>query len=310
MDLPEDATVGLLFSGQGSQKAAMGEAWQHTPAWELVAVMSDASGHDLADLLLRADDETLRRTDRAQIATFALEMVIHTSFAANSTRSTERPTPDVVAMAGHSLGEYAALTASGILDLDDATRLVAARGAAMLAAAEATPGTMVAVIGAPAEEVVRALEPLQASGTSAWVANLNSPDQTVVAGDHAGVERASDALRPFGKVVALPVGGAFHSPLMAPAEAALRAALNATTFASGTVPVVANVDACAHRGGPEWQDLLARQLTAPVRWTESVRALLDECGCRAFIEIGPGTTLSNLVKRIARGTPTARVDLP
>jgi [acyl-carrier-protein] S-malonyltransferase len=213
-------------------------------------------------------------------------------------------------MAGHSLGEYSALTAAGILGLDDATRLVAARGAAMLAAAEAAPGTMVAVMGAPIEEITRALEPLQATGTNAWVANLNAPDQTVVAGDRAGIDRASDALRPLGKVVALAVGGAFHSPLMAPAEAALRTALDTTAFEAGTVPVVANVDARPHRGGPEWRDLLGHQLTRPVRWTDSVRVLLDECRCGAFVEIGPGATLSNLVKRIARGTPTARVDVP
>jgi [acyl-carrier-protein] S-malonyltransferase len=309
MDLPEHATLGLLFSGQGSQKATMGAAWQDTPAWELVARMSNASGHDLADLLLRADDETLRRTDRAQVSTFALEIVIHASFVASAGTSGGAP-PVVAAMAGHSLGEYAALTAAGILDLDDATRLVAARGDAMLAAAEAAPGTMIAVIGAPADEVVRALEPLQASGTRAWVANLNAPDQTVIAGDHPGIEHASDAVRPLGKVVALAVGGAFHSPLMAPAETALRTALDAATFASGTAPVVANVDARPHPGGPEWQDLLGRQLTQPVRWTDSVRVLLDECGCNAFVEVGPGTTLSNLVKRIARGTPTARVDVP
>jgi [acyl-carrier-protein] S-malonyltransferase len=305
MDLPPHAPVGLLFSGQGSQKAAMGEAWRHTDAWELVARMSEASGHDVADLLLRADDEMLRRTDRAQISTFALEMIVHASFAAGAGAGR-----DVAAMAGHSLGEYAALTAAGILDLDDAARLVAARGDAMLAAAEAAPGTMVAVIGAPADEITRALEPLHAAGVQVWLANLNAPDQTVIAGDHAGIERASDAVRPLGKVVALAVGGAFHSPLMAPAEAALRAALDATTFAAGAVPVVANVDARPHRGGPAWRDLLGQQLTRPVRFTESVRVLLDECGCGAFVEIGPGTTLSNLVKRIARGTPTARVEVP
>jgi [acyl-carrier-protein] S-malonyltransferase len=117
-------------------------------------------------------------------------------------------------------------------------------------------------------------------------------------------------LRRVGKLVALPVGGAFHSPLMKSAEAPLRSALATTTFATGTVPVVANVDAQPHQGGPEWVDLLVQQLTAPVRFTDSVRCLLEECGCAAFVELGPGTTLANLVKRTARGTPTVRVTPP
>jgi [acyl-carrier-protein] S-malonyltransferase len=137
---------------------------------------------------------------------------------------------------------------------------------------------------------------------------LNAPDQTVVAGDLAGIEAAKGACADLGKVVALPVGGAFHSPLMAPAEADLRVALGGARFITGAAAVVANVDARPHPGGAEWTELLARQLTAPVRWTDSIRALVDETGCAEFVEIGPGNTLSNLVKRIARGTPTSRVE--
>jgi [acyl-carrier-protein] S-malonyltransferase len=299
---PQDTRVGLLFSGQGSQKSGMGEPWQSVDAWSLVPVISTVSGHDVADLLLHADDETLRRTDRAQIATFALEVVAHAYLGVHDARA-----PFVVAYAGHSLGEYAALAASGILDVEAASKLVAARGAAMLAAAEAEPGTMVAVIGASADAVAAALAPLEAAGNRVWIANYNAPDQTVVAGDRDGIEAAKVAAGEVGKVVALPVGGAFHSPLMAAAEVPLLRALQQATFNRGTGPVVANVDASAHPGGPEWVDLLARQLTAPVRWTESVRTLIDTCGCREFVEIGPGTTLSNLVKRIDRGTPTSRV---
>ena len=301
MDRQENR-VGLLFSGQGSQKSGMGAAWQHVDAWSLVDVISTVSGHDIADLLLHADDDTLRRTDRAQIATYALEIVVHTFFVAHDPRP-----PLVAAYAGHSLGEYAALTAAGILDVEAATALVAAHGAAMLAAAEAAPGTMVAVIGAPADAVAAALAPLEADGNRVWIANYNAPDQTVVAGDRDGIEAAKVAAATVGKVVALPVGGAFHSPLMAAAEVPLLRALQQATFEAGSAPVVANVDAEPHPGGPEWVDLLARQLTAPVRWTDSVRTLIDTCGCREFVEIGPGNTLSNLVKRIDRGTPTSRV---
>jgi [acyl-carrier-protein] S-malonyltransferase len=300
-----NGSIGLLFSGQGSQKAGMGGAWQHVEAWSLVARMSEVSGHDVADLLLHADEETLRRTDRAQLATFALEMVLHEHFTTNDARHA-----DVVATAGHSLGEYAALVASGILELDAGTALVAARGAAMLTAAESQPGTMIAVLGAATADVEAALAPLAAEGAQVWIANLNAPDQTVVAGDAAGIEQATAAMHGAGKVVALSVGGAFHSPFMAAAADGLRVALDATEFALGSVPVVANVDATAHTGGPDWRDLLARQLTAPVRWTESVRTLVDTCGCAAFIELGPGNTLSGLVKRISRATPSSRLDTP
>jgi [acyl-carrier-protein] S-malonyltransferase len=296
------ARIGLLFSGQGSQKSGMGEPWRTTEAWSVVDAIADVSGHDLSELLLQADDDTLKRTDRAQIATFALEMVVLAHYGTHAGADAS-----VVGYAGHSLGEYSALVAARILDVADAARLVAARGRAMLAAADARPGTMIAVIGATADALAEALAPLQAAGGQAWIANLNAPDQTVIAGDADGIEQAKAAVSGLGKVVALPVGGAFHSPLMAMAESALLDALTEAKFAPGTAPVVANVDARPHAGGPEWIDLLARQLTAPVQWTDTIRTLLDEEACEAFVEIGPGNTLSNLVKRIARGTPTERV---
>jgi [acyl-carrier-protein] S-malonyltransferase len=291
--------VGLLFSGQGSQRAGMGDPWQHTDAWALTARISDLSGHDVDDLLLRADDETLRRTDRAQMSTFALEMVALEALRIRGDLD------GTVAAAGHSLGEYSALVAAGILSLDDATRLVAARGAAMLEAASANRGTMVAVLGASDDALAETVEKLRADGARVWIANLNAPGQTVLAGDEAGIAAAADAFAalPRTKIRALPVGGAFHSPLMAPAADALRDALDATGFRPGAVPVVANVDAEAHTGGPEWRDLLHRQLTSPVRWTESVRTLVDGPGCSRFVEIGPGDTLTAMVKRIARDVP-------
>ena len=188
--------------------------------WAVVDTIAEVSGHDLADLLLHADDETLKRTDRAQIATFALEMVVLAHYRACAASDAA-----VVGYAGHSLGEYSALVATEILELRDAARLVEARGAAMLAAAEARPGTMIAVIGASADAIADALAPLQATGTQAWIANLNAPDQTVVVGDATGIEQATAACSALGKVVALAVGGAFHSPLMASAESALHTAL-------------------------------------------------------------------------------------
>jgi [acyl-carrier-protein] S-malonyltransferase len=290
--------TGLLFSGQGSQRAAMGAPWQRHPAWELVDRIADASGHDVVDLLLKADDDSLRRTDRAQIATFALEMIV---LAAHRARGHEAES----AYAGHSLGEYSALVAAGVLDLHAGARLVAARGAAMLAAADADPGTMVAVVGTGADQLEEAIAQLRASGARVWIANDNAPGQTTLAGDKAGIALARDA--GVGKVLPLPVGGAFHSPMMAPAEAALRTALTETDFGDASAPVVANVDARPHVDAADWSDLLARQLTAPVRWTESVRTLIDELGCDEFIEIGPGNTLANMVKRIDKGVPCRAV---
>ncbi len=283
----------------------MGEAWQAVDAWSLVARVSDVSGHDVEELLLRADDDTLTRTDRAQISTFALEIVIHAFFAEHDERA-----DGVAAAAGHSLGEYAALTAAGILDLDAATRLVTARGAAMLAAAEAEPGTMVAVMGAPPDAVASALAPLVDENARVWIANFNAPEQIVVAGDGPGIEAASAALGTVGKVVRLPVGGAFHSPMMASASDALRVALDRASFGPGAYPVVANVDAELHDGGPGWAVLLERQLTAPVRWSDSVQTLVGVGHCEQLVEIGPGNTLTNLVKRIAKGTPASRVTPP
>ena len=286
--------IGVLFSGQGSQRAGMGDPWLAHAAWSLVEQIAVASGHDVAELLLKADDETLRRTDRAQIATFALEMIALTALR-------EQETDAPVGYGGHSLGEYSALVAADVLDVETAARLVAARGAAMLAAADADPGTMVAVVGTASDVLQEAVAKLQADGARVWIANENAPGQTTLAGDEAGLAQARDA--GIGKVLPLPVGGAFHSPMMAPAEAALRAALADTTFRDARTPVVANVDARPHTNAGEWPDLLGRQLTAPVRWTESVRTLIDELGCTAFIEVGPGNTIANMVKRIDKTVP-------
>jgi [acyl-carrier-protein] S-malonyltransferase len=178
----------------------------------------------------------------------------------------------VVACAGHSLGEYSALVAAGVLDLAAASRLVAARGAAMLDAARAEPGTMVAVVGAGADEgtvdtVVARLR--SEEGARVWIANLNAPGQIVLAGDTVGIERAATAIVDggVGRVLTLPVGGAFHSPLMDSARAPLAAALARTPFSDARLPVVANVDARPHTHATDWPDVLSRQLTAPVRWS-------------------------------------------
>jgi [acyl-carrier-protein] S-malonyltransferase len=282
--------LALLFPGQGSQRPEMGVPWQGHPAWAVVAKVSEASGRDVAELLTGADADTLKQTRNAQIAAFALSLV--TFYAA---RSSGLEYVGASAAAGHSLGEYTALVAAGALSVEQGARLVAARGEAMQAAADENPGTMAAVLGLGPDEVSRACEGVE----GAWPANDNAPGQVVIAGTAEGVSRAGEAAKQLGakRVMPLPVGGAFHSPLMAPAQARLDAA----------VDVVANVDASVHRHG--FAELLSRQLVAPVRWRESLLALRSH-GVTHFLELGPGTELSGMVKRTVDDSARANVATP
>ncbi len=276
--------LALTFPGQGSQRPGMGSAWTDTPSWAIVDRASEVVGRDIGALLLDADADELRATRNAQLTTFVASLV-----ALDALRRAGLPQPDAVA--GHSLGEYTALTAAGALAAEDGVRLVAARGEAMQAAADARPGTMAAVLGLDVAEVEAACE----SVDEAWVANDNAPGQVVVAGTAAGVEAAGSAAKERGarKVMPLPVGGAFHTPLMAPAAEGLRAALAAVTFAEPRPAVVANVDATPHAGADEWRDLLAEQLCRPVRWRPS----LEQLGAGVVVEVGPGGVLTGMTKR-------------
>ena len=292
--------LALLFPGQGSQRPQMGTPWTNHPAWAVVDRLSEATGRDVAGLLTAADAETLRATRNAQLAAFALSLV--TLYAA---RASGLEYVETAALAGHSLGEYTALVAAAALPAEAGARLVAARGDAMQAAADSAPGTMAAVLGLELDLVRRACD-----GTEgAWPANDNAPGQVVIAGTPEGVERAGEAAKELGakRVMPLPVGGAFHSPLMAPAQAALDAALDDTHFHEAAVDLVANVDAAAHRDG--FADLLSRQLVAPVRWRESLENL-SRLGVTHFLELGPGTELSGMVKRTVEGAERANVATP
>lgn len=288
--------LALVFPGQGAQHPGMGRPWSMSPSWQLVERASEVSGRDVADLLLRADEEYLRRTDNAQLATFVLEMVILGELR-QVLPAAGRPT----ACAGHSLGEYGALVAAGVVGFDDGVRLVAARGAAMRRACAAQPGTMAVVLGLAPEDVEKAAESVRADGGRVWVANLNSPQQNVLSGDAEAVGRCAAEAERLGatRIVSIPVGGAFHTPLMRPAAASFADELRRTAFRSAAAPVVANVDARAHRDAGDWPALLERQLTAPVRWAESVRTAADELYCDMFVEVGPGRTLTGLARRIA-----------
>ncbi len=303
--------LALLFPGQGSQRPQMGVPWHGHPAWQMVDRLADATGRDVSGLLVDADADTLKATRNAQLAAFVLSLVILSaardaglegpSLGTSATRGTE----GVGAVAGHSLGEYTALVAAGALTPEDGARLVTARGEAMQEAADAQAGTMAAVLGLDLDAVAKACGEVD----GAWPANDNAPGQVVIAGTPAGIDAAGAAAKRLGakRVVPLAVGGAFHSPLMAPAQARLDAALASTAFGTAAIEVVANVDAAPHRDG--WAALLSAQLVSPVRWRESL-ATMAGMGVTHFLELGPGTELSGMVKRTVEDASRANVSGP
>lgn len=278
----------------------MGGQWRGHPSWWVVEAVSDATGRDVAGLLLDADADTLKATRNAQLAAFTLSALI-----LDATKAAGVDLSDTAAVAGHSLGEYTALLAAGALELAGAAQLVAARGEAMQHAAEIGPGTMAAVLGLETEKVATACEMVK----EAWVANDNAPGQTVVAGTEAGVAEACAAAKELGakRVMSLSVGGAFHSPLMQPAQALLDSALATTAFSPTSIAVVANVDAAAHTSC--FRQLLSAQLVAPVRWRECLLTLAG-LGVDRTLELGPGAELSGMVKRTVEGVERANVATP
>jgi len=291
--------IAFLYPGQGSQHAGMGAAWRQHDSWELVVEASDITGRDLGHLLLEASDDELRETRNAQLATFTLSMV---AFDALSRLGIETS-----GHAGHSLGEYSALAASGVLDFDDAIRLVQERGEAMQAAADEHDGTMAAIIGMDDDDVEAAV----AAVDDCWVANYNTPGQVVIAGGPAGVEAGGVACKEAGakRVMPLVVGGAFHTPHMSPAQERLDKAIAQTEFRAPDHPVFANVDGAPHTDAAPWPNLLHEQLTGAVRWSRTLAAMVD-AGYSTFVEIGPGTALAGMVKRVDRSSSRLNVSTP
>ena len=290
----------FTYPGQGSQFSGMGASWLDHPSWELIEEASDATNVDIADLLLNADDDLLRETQNAQLATFVLSMLI--------LDAVERLGLDSTGHAGHSLGEYSALTASGALDFSDAARLVSIRGNAMKKAIEEKPGTMAAVLGLEDTTV----EDLCAEiADEVWIANYNSPGQLVIAGTNSAIEKASDLAKKIGakKVTQLSVSGAFHTPLMNAARVELSEAIENTDIRPPSGIVVANVDGVAHENPETWRALLSAQLCSPVRWTQSLTTLLT-MNFSTFIEIGPGKVLTGLTKRANSDTKRLNINKP
>lgn len=292
--------LAFTFPGQGSQKPGMGAAWEGHPSWELVEEASDACGRDVENLLLRSDAEELKHTRNSQLSTFVLSMVV--------LDAVERTGLVPNFAAGHSLGEYSALTASGALSYEDAIRLVAERGEAMQVAADEQDGTMAAVLGLDDDLVATACARVDGD---VWVANYNAPGQVVIAGAPDALALAGEQAKELGakRTMALPVGGAFHTPFMTPARDRLRKALAEVDIRAPSVPVVANVDAIARDDADDWQNLLAAQLCSPVQWRQTLYNLVD-AGVQTFVELGPGTVLTGMAKRTAKQAQRLSVGAP
>jgi [acyl-carrier-protein] S-malonyltransferase len=283
--------LAFTFPGQGSQRPGMGRPWQDHESWELVDEASEVAGRDIAALLCDAEADELKDTRNAQLTTFVSSLMV--------LDAVQRIGIDANFCAGHSLGEYTALAATGALGFDDGIRLVSARAAAMHDAGLEQPGTMAAVLGLDDDQVVVACNLADAD---VWVANYNAPGQVVIAGSPEGVDKASAQAKELGakRVMALQVSGAFHTPFMTSARGRLREAIAAAALRDADVPVVSNVDAKPHTVGAEWASLLSAQLSSPVRWRQSLLTL-QSGGVTGFAELGPGGVLSGMAKRTTDG---------
>lgn len=278
-----------VFPGQGAQFVGMGKDLYEASATarDLFEKANDILGFRITDLMFNGTDEDLRRTDITQPAVF-LHSVI------TAIESGEQP--DMVA--GHSLGEFSALVATGALSFEDGLKLVAARAHAMQKACEIKPSTMAAIIALPDEKVEEILKGIDGVVVCA---NYNCPGQIVISGEIEAIDKACELLSAAGarRALKLKVGGAFHSPLMEPARAELAEAIEKTEFHTPKCPVYQNVDAKPHTDPAEIKANLVAQLTSPVRWTASVQNMIAD-GATEFIENGPGKVLQGLVSKIDR----------
>jgi [acyl-carrier-protein] S-malonyltransferase len=290
----------LLCPGQGSQKIGMGKdlAEAFPAAREVFAAIDDALGIALSKVMWEGPEDLLTRTDHAQPAILAHSAAVWAVVG-------KTLAPRVAAAAGHSLGEYSAYVAAGALGAADGAKLVRRRGELMHEAGTARQGAMAAVLGlAPALVIAACAEATRSGGSVVVAANINEPAQTVISGDPAAVTRAGELLKASGakRVIPLKVSGAFHSPLMAPAQQGLRVALDGATMRDPAFPVVANATAEPVLGAKAAKEQLAAQLVSPVRWVECTQRLQTLGGAGAeFIEIGPGAVLAGLTKRIVPG---------
>ncbi len=285
-----------VFPGQGAQFVGMGKDLydNNAEAREMFERANEILGFRITDLMFNGTDEDLRQTRVTQPAIFLHSVILAKTLG-------DEFQPDMTA--GHSLGEFSALVAAGALSFDDGVRLVSARAQAMQKACELKPSTMAAVIALPDEKVEEICK-----GVDGVVvcANYNCPGQIVISGEVEAIDRACELLKEAGakRALKLKVGGAFHSPLMEPARAELAEAIEATEIHAPKCPVYQNVAAKPHTDRAEIKATLVAQLTAPVRWTQSVKAMVAD-GADEFIELGPGKVLQGLVAKIDPSVATS-----
>ncbi len=278
-----------IFPGQGAQFVGMGlDLYEKYPlAQELFENANELLGFNITDIMFEGTPEDLKETKVTQPAIFLHSVILSKVMGENFK-------PDMVA--GHSLGEFSALVANGVLNFEDGLKLVSQRALAMQKACELQPSTMAAVLGLEDERVEQICE---ATPGIVVAANYNCPGQLVISGDVSAIEVACEKMKEAGarRALVLPVGGAFHSPLMEPAREELATAIEATSFNATTCPIYQNVTTIAVSDSEEIKKNLISQLTAPVKWTQSVQNMIKD-GANYFVEVGPGRVLQGLVKKI------------
>ena len=294
--------IGFLFPGQGSQSPGMGRdlADRFPIARQVFEEADEALGFALSRLCFEGPAEQLQLTENTQPAILAVSIA-----AFRALQTAGAPTPAFVA--GHSLGEYSALVAAGVLELSAALRTVRARGRYMQEAVPVGTGAMAAVIGGELSEIERVCA--EASGGEVCsVANINSPGQVVIAGNTAAVDRAIELLKGIARrIIKLPVSAPFHCALMKPAQDRLAVDLERLHFGDPKFPVVTNVDACITTAPGELRDALVRQVSAPVRWVESMQLLIEN-DVGSVVEVGPGKVLSGLMRQTSRDIKCLNVE--